>query len=71
MKTYRGGDLVYVRFSDGTRVAGRVLRKPCEWREGVAVTVDCEDGYRRYVEPARLSPRLVVLRGGLHAARDA
>lgn len=56
--------MVYVRFSDGTWEKGRVLRAPCEWREGHAVTVDCEDGFRRYVEPARLKPRFVVLEGG-------
>lgn len=53
-----------VRLVDGTWEKGRVLRAPCEWREGVAVTVDCEDGFRRYVEPARLRPRLVALEGG-------
>jgi hypothetical protein len=63
-RKYRGGDRVLVRFSDGSIVAGRVLRAPCEWREGVAVTVDCDDGWRRYVDPTRLRPelRLVVPR---------
>jgi len=43
-------------------VGGRVLRAPHERKEGVAVTVDCDDGWRRYVEPARLRTelRLVV-----------
>jgi hypothetical protein len=61
-RKYRGGDRVLVRFSDGTIVPGRVLRAPCEWREGVAVTVDCDDGWRRFVDPTRLRPalRLVV-----------
>jgi translation initiation factor IF-1 len=67
---WRGGDLVFVRFSDGTWEKGRVLRAPCEWREGRAVTVDCEDGFRRYVEPARLKPRLVVLEGGRARVRE-
>ena len=47
-----------VRLADGSQVAGRVLRAPHEPREGVAVTVDCDDGWRRYVEPARLRPAL-------------
>ena len=64
VRRWKGGDRVFVRFSDGTRVGGRVLRSPVEWREGVAVTVDCDDGMRRYVEPARLSPRLRVIKGG-------
>lgn len=64
MRRWKGGDLVHVRFSDGSSVRGRVLRSPVEWREGVAVTVDCDDGFRRYVEPARLSPRLRVIEGG-------
>jgi hypothetical protein len=41
-----------------------VLRAPHEQREGVAVTVDCDDGWRRYVEPARLRPALTVIDGG-------
>ena len=61
---FRGGAQVFVRLADGSRVRGRVLRAPCAWREGVAVTVDCEDGFRRYVEPARLSPMLRVVQGG-------
>lgn len=64
MRRWRGGDRVRVRLSDGSMVAGQVLRAPCEWREGVAVTVDCEDGYRRYVEPARLLPALRLVHGG-------
>lgn len=62
--------MVFVRFSDGTREKGRVLRAPCEWREGRAVTVDCEDGFRRYVDPARLEPRFVVLEGGRARVRQ-
>jgi len=41
---------------------GRVLRAPCEWREGVAVTVDCDDGWRRYVDPTRLRPEFRLVR---------
>jgi translation initiation factor IF-1 len=67
---WRGGDLVFVRLSGGTWEKGRVLRAPCEWREGRAVTVDCEDGFRRYVEPERLKPRLVVLEGGRARVRE-
>ena len=68
MKRWRGGDQVLVRMGGdalierATWVRGRVLRAPCEWREGRAVTVDCEDGWRRYVEPARLRPVLRVVR---------
>lgn len=68
MRRWRGGDQVFVRMG-GTEldpevewVRGRVLRAPREAREGVAVTVDCEDGWRRYVEPARLRPLLRVVR---------
>jgi translation initiation factor IF-1 len=63
-RKWRGGDLVLVRFADGTWEKGRVLRAPCEWREGTLVTVDCEDGFRRYVEPARIRPRLMLIQGG-------
>ena len=69
-RKWKGGDEVHVRLG-GTEldpvvewVRGRVLRSPCEWREGVAVTVDCEDGWRRYVCPSRLRPMLRVVRGG-------
>jgi hypothetical protein len=59
---------VHVRLGslDGRRVwvRGRVVRAPHEPREGVAVTVDCDDGFRRYVEPARLRPELLLVRGG-------
>ena len=41
-----------------------MLRAPHEQREGVAVTVDCDDGWRRYVEPARLRPALTMIDGG-------
>jgi len=68
MRRWKGGDQVLVRMG-GTELdpvvtweRGRVLRAPCEWREGVAVTVDCEDGWRRYVEPARLRPLLRAVR---------
>ena len=68
MRRWRGGDQVLVRMG-GTEldpkvewVRGRVLRAPCEAREGVAVTVDCEDGWRRYVDPTRLRPVLRVVR---------
>ena len=61
MRRWKGGDRVLVRFWDGKDVPGRVFRAPCEWREGVAVTVDCDDGWRRYVEPARLRPQLRAL----------
>lgn len=64
MRKWRGGDLVLVRMVDGTWEEGRVLRAPCEWREGTAVTVDFEDGWRRYVDPARIRPRLQVIDGG-------
>jgi hypothetical protein len=67
MRRWKGGDQVLVRLgspglSPSSWVRGRVLRAPCEWREGVAVTVDCEDGWRRFVEPARLRPVLRVVR---------
>jgi hypothetical protein len=68
VRRWRGGDQVLVRMGGDALTAaiswvpGRVLRAPCEWREGVAVTVDCEDGWRRYVEPARLRPLLRVVR---------
>jgi hypothetical protein len=49
---------------DGTWEKGRVLRAPCEWREGAAVTIDFEDGWRRYVEPSRIKPRFFVVGQG-------
>lgn len=64
MIRYRGGDSVFVRVGEPeiggstTWVRGRVLRAPCEAREGRAVTVDCEDGWRRYVDPTRMRPAL-------------
>jgi hypothetical protein len=67
MRRWRGGDQVLVRLGGDaltervTWVRGRVLRAPCESREGRAVTVDCEDGWRRFVEPARLRPVLRVV----------
>ena len=70
MRKWRGGDLVFVRLADDSWEKGRVLRAPCEWREGRAVTVDCEDGFRRYVDPARLKPRFVVLEGGRARVRE-
>lgn len=51
-----------MRLADGVEVDGRVLRAPNEQREGVAVTVDCDDGWRRYVEPARLRPALRLVK---------
>jgi hypothetical protein len=67
MRRWKGGDQVLVRMaspglSPASWVRGRVLRAPCEWREGVAVTVDCEDGWRRYVQAARLRPLLRAVR---------
>ncbi len=62
MRKWKGGDRVLVSLGDGTVERGRVLRAPCEWREGVAVTVDCDDGWRRYVEPARLRPELRLVK---------
>ncbi len=61
-RKWKGGDRVIVRLVDNTTIPGRVLRAPCEWREGRAVTVDCDDGWRRFVDPSRLRPelRLVV-----------
>ena len=67
-RKWKGGDMVHVRMGGTaldpvvTWVRGRVLRAPCEWREGVAVTVDCEDGWRRFVGPDRLRPMLRVVR---------
>ena len=64
MRRWRGGDRVLVRMGGDALTAaiswvpGRVLRAPCEAREGVAVTVDCDDGWRRYVDPTRLRPEL-------------
>jgi hypothetical protein len=61
---WRGGMACLVRLDHGERiewVPGRVLRAPCEWREGRAVTVDCADGWRRYVDPKRLRPVLSVV----------
>ena len=68
IRAWRGGDRVLVQQTtlEGTHVewiSGRVLRAPCEAREGVAVTVDCDDGFRRYVEPARLRPELTLVKG--------
>lgn len=63
-RKWRSGDLVLVRLADGIWENGRVLRVPREWREGVAITVDCEDGFRRFVEPARIRPRLTLIQGG-------
>lgn len=65
MRKWKGGDRVLVSFSDGTTERGRVLRAPCEWREGIAVTVDCADGWRRYVDPKQLRPELRVVKGGV------
>lgn len=67
IRKWRGGDRVLVRQTslDGAHtewIPGRVLRAPCEAREGVAVTVDCDDGFRRYVEPARLRPTLTLVK---------
>ena len=64
MTAYRGGDLVLVTLADGSTVKGRVLQAPCEWREGRAVTVDCEDGWRRHVDPSRMRRQLVLICGG-------
>jgi len=67
MRRWKGGDQVLVRIgspgsSPASWVRGRVLRAPCEAREGVAITVDCEDGWRRFVEPARLRAILRAVR---------
>lgn len=68
MRRWRGGDQVLVRMGGDELqpriewVRGRVLRAPCETREGRAVTVDCEDGWRRFVDPSRLRPALRVVR---------
>jgi hypothetical protein len=49
-----------------------VLRAPCEAREGRAVTVDCEDGWRRFVDPSRLRFALqIVIRGDGRQRLDA
>ena len=70
MRRWRGGDRVLVRMGGDALTAaiswvpGRVLRAPCEAREGVAVTVDCDDGWRRYVDPKRLRPELRLVSGG-------
>lgn len=61
-RKWRGGDRVRVRLADGVEVTGRVLRAPNEQREGTAITVDCDDGWRRYVEPARLRPALMLVK---------
>lgn len=66
IRKWRGGDRVLVRQTslEGAHtelIPGRVLRAPCEAREGVAVTVDCDDGFRRYVDPARLRPTLTLV----------
>jgi len=67
IRRWRGGDQVLVRMGGNelaeraTWVRGRVLRAPCEAREGLAVTVDCDDGWRRYVDPTRLRPKLRVV----------
>jgi hypothetical protein len=63
-RRWKGGDPVFVRMVDGTWEKGRVLRAPCEWREGAAVTIDFEDGWRRYVEPSRIKPRFFVVGQG-------
>lgn len=68
MRRWRGGDRVLVRMGGDALTPevrwepGRVVRAPCEAREGVAVTVDCDDGWRRYVDPARLRPELRLVR---------
>jgi len=66
MRRWKGGDRVHVRMAGERRswVRGRVLRAPHVLREGTAVTVDCDDGVRRFVEPARLTPELVLVKGG-------
>jgi hypothetical protein len=75
IRRWRGGDQVLVRMGGDARwaaggraspvtwVRGRVLRAPCEAREGRAVTVDCDDGWRRYIDPSRLRPALRVVEG--------
>lgn len=55
----RRGDRVRVRLgspglSPVSWVRGTVVRAPHEPREGVSVTVDCDDGWRRYVDPTRI-----------------
>lgn len=67
-RRWRSGDAVLVRLGEPelgsavTWVRGRVLRAPCEAREGRAVTVDCEDGWRRFVDPSRLRFALQIVR---------
>lgn len=55
----RRGDRVRVRLgtpglSAVSWVRGVVVRAPCEPREGRTVTIDCDDGWRRYVDPTRI-----------------
>jgi hypothetical protein len=64
VRRWLGGDRVLLRLTDGSIVSGRVLQPPREWRDGVAVMVECDDGMRRFVEPARLSPALRLVHGG-------
>lgn len=68
-RKWKGGDLVFVEVGSeemGTRhfVKGRVRRAPREWSEGLAVTVDCADGFRRYCDPRKLRPLFHVIQGG-------
>lgn len=63
MRRWKDGDQVLVRIGSpglapSSWVRGRVLRAPCEWYVGAAVTVACEDGWRRCVDSARLRPML-------------
>jgi hypothetical protein len=67
IRAWRGGDRVLVRQTtlDGTHVEwlpGRVLRSPCEARKGLAVAVDCDDGYRRFVDAESLRPTLTLVK---------
>lgn len=68
-RRWKGGDRVLVWMTTslnggGEWVGGRVLRAPHEPREGVSVTVDCDDGWRRYVDPSRIRPALALVTEG-------
>lgn len=49
-------------WSSDPRPSTLATSAPCEATEDVAVTVDCDDGWRRYVDPTRLRPELRLVR---------
>ena len=67
IRAWRGGDRVLVRQTtlEGMHVEwipGRVLRDTADARKGLAVAVDCDDGYRRFVDAKSLRPTLTLVK---------